>query len=140
MATPSPSDCLTFSRRIATSLAHHYRPVTRLPVRQFTLSSRSRADTGRHNFVSNSGTQQGPKSGNEEGGSREHALDKGNKKDPNIQSYESSAGRAARANDSGGNTTTQKDEQGATAQAKKEHPEAPDVVIGMQDERGGKGA
>jgi len=34
----------------------------------------------------------------------------------------------------------EKDERNATAKAKKEFPEAPDVVIGMQDERGGKGA
>lgn len=31
-----------------------------------------------------------------------------------------------------------KDEQGSTEKAK-EHPEVPDVVIGMQDERGRKG-
>jgi hypothetical protein len=32
----------------------------------------------------------------------------------------------------------EKDEQKSTEKAK-EHPEAPDVVIGMQDERGRKG-
>jgi hypothetical protein len=37
------------------------------------------------------------------------------------------------------NTTAQSDTQNATAKAKKEHPESPDTVIGMQDERGGKG-
>ncbi|KAK3672412.1 hypothetical protein LTR78_007719 [Recurvomyces mirabilis] len=140
MTTPSPSEFLTFSHRLTTSLLYRSRPVSRLPIRQFTASTVSRADTGSGNIVSDKGTQQAPKSGNETGGSREHALDKGNKNDPNIQSYESSAGRAERANDSGGNTTRQKDERNSTEKAKKDHPEAPDVVIGMQDERGGKGA
>jgi hypothetical protein len=46
------------------------------------------------------------------------------------------------ANDEGGadNATARKDSQNSTAKAKKDHPEAPDVVIGMQDERGAKGA
>lgn len=39
----------------------------------------------------------------------------------------------------GGHATTEADERNSTAKAKKDHPEAPDVVIGMQDERGGKG-
>jgi len=45
-----------------------------------------------------------------------------------------------KASGTGGNATGQNDNEGATAKAKKEHPEAPDTVIGMQDERGGKGA
>jgi len=44
------------------------------------------------------------------------------------------------AKSTGGNATERGDTQGATAKAKREHPEAPQTVIGMQDERGGKGA
>lgn len=44
---------------------------------------------------------------------------------------------SARANDTGGVATEQKDE-GAKAKAKKEFPESP-VQIGFEDERGGKG-
>ncbi|KAK4897848.1 hypothetical protein LTR27_004620 [Elasticomyces elasticus] len=164
------------------------RQVSRLPLRQFTASTTSKAgNTGSGNIISDKGTQQDTTSGNETGGSREHALDKGAKKDPNLQSYESNAGRryvqqaqeqvhehyptsflnlrtgsegfnrdggdevvyertyadavrSAKAQDTGGQATRQKDERNATAKAKKDHPEAPDVVIGMQDERGGKGA
>ncbi|KAK5739529.1 hypothetical protein LTR17_005218 [Elasticomyces elasticus] len=117
------------------------RQVSRLPLRQFTASSTSRAgNTGSGNIISDKGTQQDTSSGNETGGSREHALDKGAKKDPNLQSYESNAARSAKAQDTGGQATRQKDERNSTAKAKKDHPEAPDVVIGMQDERGGKGA
>lgn len=47
---------------------------------------------------------------------------------------------SSRSQDTGGSATRQKDERDSTAKAKKEHPEAPDTVIGMQDERGGKGA
>ena len=42
------------------------------------------------------------------------------------------------AKTSGGedNTTAQRDTTKSTEKAKRDHPEAPDVVIGMQDERG----
>jgi hypothetical protein len=46
----------------------------------------------------------------------------------------------SKSRDEGGAATQEKDTNNATAKAKKDHPEAPDVVIGMQDERGGKGA
>lgn len=39
---------------------------------------------------------------------------------------------------SGGSATSRKDERNSTQKAKEEFPEAP-TVIGMQDERGGKG-
>ncbi|KAK3114785.1 hypothetical protein LTR53_006562 [Teratosphaeriaceae sp. CCFEE 6253] len=48
--------------------------------------------------------------------------------------------RSSKAQDTGGQAVRQKDERNSTAKAKKDHPEAPDVIIGMQDERGGKGA
>lgn len=40
---------------------------------------------------------------------------------------------------SGGHATERRDSAGGVAKAKKEHPEAPDPAIGMQDERGGRG-
>lgn len=40
----------------------------------------------------------------------------------------------------GGHATERRDSAGGKAQAKREHPEAPDPAIGMQDERGGRGA
>ena len=45
----------------------------------------------------------------------------------------------SRAQDKGGHATTEKDVGSSAAKAKKDYPEAPDTVIGMQDERGGKG-
>ena len=48
--------------------------------------------------------------------------------------------RSAKASGSGGAATSQSDSQNSTAKAKKDHPEAPDTVIGMQDERGAKGS
>jgi hypothetical protein len=40
----------------------------------------------------------------------------------------------------GGHATEGKDSAGGKETAKKEFPEAPDPAIGMQDERGGRGA
>lgn len=45
----------------------------------------------------------------------------------------------AKSKGDGGNATEQRDSRDNTQRAKKDHPEAPDVVIGMQDERGKKG-
>ncbi|TKA26444.1 hypothetical protein B0A50_05280 [Salinomyces thailandicus] len=45
----------------------------------------------------------------------------------------------SRATDTGGSAPREKDERNSTKKAKEQYPEAPDVVIGMQDERGGKG-
>lgn len=46
---------------------------------------------------------------------------------------------SAKAKGSGGHATEERDSAGAMKKAKKEFPEAPDVAIGMQDERGGRG-
>ncbi|KAK4546940.1 hypothetical protein LTR36_001672 [Oleoguttula mirabilis] len=179
MASSSPSEFLTFYRRLATSQSLRYRPVSRAAAtRPFSISSARRAGTGDGNIISDKGTQQDTSSGDSTGGSREHALDKG-KEDPNVQSYESGnarqyvttpflglrtgaegfegdgtgepevwertyadslAWRRSKAEGTGGQAVQQSDERNSTAKAKKDHPEAPDVVIGMQDERGGKGA
>ncbi|KAH9826022.1 hypothetical protein Tdes44962_MAKER03805 [Teratosphaeria destructans] len=127
----SPSKFLTFYCRAATSSS--LRNTLRTHSRSFAATARG------HNVLSDKGTQQDTGPGQKTGGSREHALDKEDKKDPNLQSAESSFGRDARQQDTGGHATRQKDERNSTAKAKRDHPEAPDVVIGMQDERGGKG-
>lgn len=173
MTSPSPSEFLTFSRRLTMSRSLRYRPVSRTPFRSFAVSTARRAgDTSNPNIASDKGTQQDTGAGSGTGGSREHALDKGNISDPNVQSHESSQGREyvtiniptlgmrtgaevwerererladgdvvsrSRASDTGGGATRGRDERNSTERAKKDHPEAPDVVIGMQDERGGKG-
>ncbi|KAK0833553.1 hypothetical protein LTR87_009212 [Friedmanniomyces endolithicus] len=192
MPTTSAMQSLMPLGRLAAQRALRSRPVSPLQIRQFTASTtRPAGNTGSGNIISDAGTQQDSSPGSETGGSREHALDKGNKGDPNVQSdasgsarryvrsqdsskvqqhyatpfmnlrtgtegftrrhgggdeevvYErtyADAVRSAKAQDTGGQAVREKDERNATAKAKKEFPEAPDVVIGMQDERGGKAA
>ncbi|KAK5128620.1 hypothetical protein LTR08_004039 [Meristemomyces frigidus] len=179
MMTPTS----TLFRNLAT--AQFLRPAARA----YTVSPAYQASTGSGNILSDKGTQQdtSTSSGKDEGGSRDHALDKGKDGDSNIQSRESAAGReyaaptpfrltpdrniratrglglrtgtegfsgdevvweatyadisrSSKAQDTGGQAVREKDERNSTEKAKKDHPEAPDVVIGMQDERGGKGA
>ncbi|KAI5370106.1 hypothetical protein Slin14017_G009850 [Septoria linicola] len=65
---------------------------------------------------------------------KKHILEKDH--EPNVQAYESKAGRSARSKDTGGIATEQKD-HGAKSQAKQEFPESP-VQIGFEDERGRK--
>jgi hypothetical protein len=47
---------------------------------------------------------------------------------------------SAQKEGSGGHATEGRDSAGGKEKAKKEFPEAPDPAIGMQDERGGRGA
>jgi hypothetical protein len=46
---------------------------------------------------------------------------------------------SANKSGSGGHATEERDSAGGVEKAKREHPEAPDPAIGMQDERGGRG-
>ncbi|MCJ1230929.1 hypothetical protein MMC12_007603 [Toensbergia leucococca] len=64
-----------------------------------------------------------------------------NRKDElNVQASASKSGKRARAEDSDqSSATSSKDQGNQNEQAKKDHPEAPGPVIGMNDERGGKG-
>ncbi|KAG9771264.1 hypothetical protein KCU95_g15710, partial [Aureobasidium melanogenum] len=68
----------------------------------------------------------------------EHATNKKDKLD--VQSANAAEGQKSKSRDEGGTATQRRDSNDSTAKAKKDNPEAPDVVIGMQDERGGKGA
>ncbi|RYN49951.1 hypothetical protein AA0118_g11212 [Alternaria tenuissima] len=58
----------------------------------------------------------------------------------NVQESNAKAGLDAQKEGSGGHATEGKDSAGGKEKAKKEFPEAPDPAIGMQDERGGRGA
>ncbi|PSN66529.1 hypothetical protein BS50DRAFT_456568, partial [Corynespora cassiicola Philippines] len=59
----------------------------------------------------------------------------------NIQEDSVGAGmESAHKHGEGGHATERKDSAGGVKKAKEEHPEAPDPAIGMQDERGGRGA
>jgi len=76
MTTPSPSEFLTFYRRltISSTLCYH-QPVARQPIRKFNASFKSRA-----NILGDNGTQQDSHSGQGFSGSRKYALDKSNKR------------------------------------------------------------
>ncbi|KAL5119558.1 hypothetical protein ACEQ8H_002404 [Pleosporales sp. CAS-2024a] len=70
-----------------------------------------------------------------------HAVNKAQEGETaNIQEANAKAGMDNKNKASGGNATEQRDSAGGKEKAKKEFPEAPDVAIGMQDERGGKGS
>lgn len=94
MTSSSPSEFLTFYRRFSTSSTLRRTSIRRTPIatRPFVSTSYMRYAES-PNVVSDAGTQHDTGAGNKVGASREHALDKGDKNDPNIQSYESSHGR-----------------------------------------------
>ncbi len=70
----------------------------------------------------------------------EHATNRTDELD--VQSGAAQSGKRERASgdENQSQATTEKDKGGQNAQAKKDFPEAPDVVIGMNDERGGVGS
>lgn len=69
-----------------------------------------------------------------------HVLDKDGDKHKHVQSSASKAAHESRAKDSGdSNATSEKDQRKSNERAKKDAPEAPEPIIGMNDERGGKG-
>ncbi|PPJ53429.1 hypothetical protein CBER1_00431 [Cercospora berteroae] len=127
----SPSEFLTFYRTATRAGALRTSTISRTVARTRPFSSTVPSLAG-------STGEKGDLHKSDVGGPREnkkHILEKDH--EPNVQAYESKAGRSARANDTGGVATEQKDE-GAKAKAKKEFPESP-VQIGFEDERGGKG-
>ena len=83
MASSSPSEFLTFFRRAATGRALHHRSVAYSPARSFALSACRQQETP-------------PKKKHDLGGpaqNKKHATEKGVEGEPNIQAYESKAGR-----------------------------------------------
>ncbi|KAL8675994.1 MAG: hypothetical protein Q9186_007440 [Xanthomendoza sp. 1 TL-2023] len=70
----------------------------------------------------------------------EHVTNRSDELD--VQSGASKSGARQRLTDDeheGSSATSEKDPGNQNEQAKKDHPEAPGPVIGMNDERGGKG-
>lgn len=67
----------------------------------------------------------------------DHALNRSDELD--VQSEAVRSGQRERAGESGpgSSATTEKDPGNQNKEAKKDHPEAPGPVIGMNDERGG---
>ncbi|KAF1351012.1 hypothetical protein BDV97DRAFT_397978 [Delphinella strobiligena] len=118
----SPSEFLTFYRRVATHSGLRIRLANPSTYRSFALSSRLSKDASVK-------ADQYPDS--------KHTTNKTDRLD--VQSDNSAKGKEAKTRNEGGSATSQSDSRSSTKKAKEEHPEAPDVVIGMQDERGGKG-
>ncbi|KAI4720317.1 hypothetical protein E4T48_03499 [Aureobasidium sp. EXF-10727] len=127
----SPSEFLTFYRRTARlSTLRQSRLVPASPRRTFVSSTCRYSSGGKLSTDDSVATEAYPDD--------EHATDKKDKLD--VQSANAAEGQKAKSRNEGGTATQHKDANNSTAKAKKENPEAPDVVIGMQDERGGKGA
>ncbi|KAL1619139.1 hypothetical protein SLS56_010227 [Neofusicoccum ribis] len=122
MSTPSPSEFLTFYRRITT----HPSLRRGLTSSQTTIRPLS-ASVPRYGYGK-------PQKSNPD---EQHTTNKTDKND--VQNDAVHKGQEAHATGTGGTATSRRDERNSTARAKQEHPEAPDVVIGMQDERGRKG-
>ncbi|KAK8154576.1 hypothetical protein IWX90DRAFT_58506 [Phyllosticta citrichinensis] len=153
MAQPSPSEFLTFYNhiRVATkcrsSLLTRPRCITATPrviprVASSTPSSsvahRCFSIAPRRSFSAAARSREEDDARKDEAGKRQnqrdddaHPLDK--------DGYDVQSENAEHHAGTGGNATARRDELRSTERAKKEHPEAPDVVIGMQDERGQKG-
>ncbi|KAH6625313.1 hypothetical protein C7974DRAFT_337153, partial [Boeremia exigua] len=71
----------------------------------------------------------------------EHSVNKAKKGDHNdIQTSNLKDGLDSAKQGTGGHATERRDSAGGKEKAKQEFPEAPDPAIGMQDERGGRGA
>jgi len=66
-----------------------------------------------------------------------HATDKEHSLDPQTEG--ANKGQSARQQGGQDTATSEESPQHSTQKAKKDHPKAPEPIIGMQDERGGKG-
>ncbi|KAG9538470.1 hypothetical protein KCU86_g23923, partial [Aureobasidium melanogenum] len=127
----SPSEFLTFYRRTARlSTLRQSRLVPASPRRTFVSSTCRYSSGGKLSTDDSVATEAYPDS--------EHATNKKDKLD--VQSANAAEGQKSKSRDEGGTATQRRDSNNSTSKAKKENPESPDVVIGMQDERGGKGA
>ncbi|KAK7529638.1 uncharacterized protein J3D65DRAFT_174010 [Phyllosticta citribraziliensis] len=158
MAQPSPSEFLTFYRhiRVATkcpsSLLTRPRCITATPYAMSratastpstSASQRCFSVVPRRCFAAAARSLEEDDARKDEAGKRQnqrdddaHPLDKDGY---DVQSENAQKRQREHHAGTGGNATARRDELHSTERAKKEHPEAPDVVIGMQDERGQKG-
>lgn len=165
MSTPSPSKFLTFYRRVTMHPALRRGALARAPRSLQPLASRPfsssivRMGTGKPSTDSSVKTDQYPDDRHTT--NKKDTLDvqsENSAKGTEYVSFPSSrstnlvasnldqksvgltdAVNRAHSQGTGGTATSRSDARNSTQQAKKENPEAPDVVIGMQDERGGKG-
>ncbi|KAI5273916.1 hypothetical protein E4T47_02886 [Aureobasidium subglaciale] len=127
----SPSEFLTFYRRSARlSTLRQSRIVPASPRLTFVSSTCRYSSGGKLSTDDSVANEAYPDS--------EHATNKKDRLD--VQSDNAAKGQESKSRGEGGTATQRKDTNNSTAKAKQENPEAPDVVIGMQDERGGKGA
>ncbi|KAF9739145.1 hypothetical protein PMIN02_001306 [Paraphaeosphaeria minitans] len=132
----SPSEFLTFYRRAATSTPRMLRSIQRPATRSFAVSARygkggvdadQKAKTDKHNDTEHSVNKAHSASGDTndvQSSNAKHGMD---------------SAKTSGSGSTGGNATERKDTTGSHAKSKKEFPEAPDL-IGMQDERGERGA
>ncbi|KAK7509711.1 uncharacterized protein IWZ02DRAFT_493238 [Phyllosticta citriasiana] len=150
MAQPSPSEFLTFYRHIrlatrggpSTSLLTRPRCITATPrIAPFSTTSTTSSPSSPQRSFSVATARHAARK--DESGKRQnqrdddaHPLDKDGY---DVQSENAQKRKREHHAGTGGNATARRDELRSTERAKKEHPEAPDVVIGMQDERGQKG-
>ncbi|KAL7778003.1 hypothetical protein CFE70_004677 [Pyrenophora teres f. teres 0-1] len=105
--------------------------------RPFSLSASRNVEQYPNNLSTNSKT----KTDKYDSDSPHAVQEKVNQGDThNVQESNAKAGMDAHKEGSGGHATEGKDSAGGKDTAKKEFPEAPDPAIGMQDERGGRGA
>ncbi|CAI6332422.1 unnamed protein product [Periconia digitata] len=130
----SPSEFLTFYRRAVLSSSSSSRVLrsaarTSAPLRQFGASTQCYKEN--LSTDSSAKTDQFPDD--------EHTVNKVSKGDTlDIRSSNTKDAIKSQGK-SGGHATEGRDSAGGVAKAKREHPEAPDPAIGMQDERGGRG-
>ncbi|KAF2451931.1 hypothetical protein P171DRAFT_426358 [Karstenula rhodostoma CBS 690.94] len=132
----SPLEFLSFYRRAATSTSRMLRSVQHPATRSFAISATRRKD----------GVDADQKAKTDKHRDTEHSVDKAHKATGDTYDVQSSnakdgmdSAKTSGTGSSGGTATERKDTTGSQAQAKKDFPEAPDL-IGMQDERGGRGA
>ncbi|KAF2122706.1 hypothetical protein BDV96DRAFT_4596 [Lophiotrema nucula] len=141
---PSPSEFLTFYRTVVVrstlrrSLLQSRQPTLR-PVqafnnsqRQFSISSATRKELSTDDSVKTdqyTGDKGSKHATNKEAEGDHHDVQSSAIKEAKHSSNETGTG---------GNATEASDSAGGASKAKKEFPEAPDM-IGMQDERGGRG-
>ncbi|KAF2262836.1 hypothetical protein CC78DRAFT_618176 [Lojkania enalia] len=147
MTSPSPSEFLTFYRRLSTYSSLHQSILSSHPssirlaqtayARHFAFSSRLQKD---ENYPEDPSTND--YAATDRYPASDHATKKareGNHHDVQTANLKD-AQHSAKETNTGGHATEQRDSAGGKAKAKQEFPEAPDPAIGMQDERGGRGA
>ncbi|OAG09586.1 uncharacterized protein CC84DRAFT_1255604 [Paraphaeosphaeria sporulosa] len=132
----SPSEFLTFYRRATMSTPRMLRSVQRPATRSFAISAARRKG----------GVDADRKAKTDKREDTEHSVNKAHSAKGDTYDVQSSnakdgmdSANTSGSGSSGGTATERKDTTGSQAKARNDFPEAPDL-IGMQDERGGRGA